>query len=115
MVILSLGKGQDSPTILRKGTACFNATDSFGFSVFFYQIHIIQIPITNLSDIQFIETGKHLFHFRDPLKIFCNTFYRKLSVRHGLYNVEIREIEKISIQLNAKFNFIIEFTTEEDC
>ena len=35
MVILSLGKGQDSPTILRKGTACFNATDSFGFSLFF--------------------------------------------------------------------------------
>jgi len=30
-------------------------------------------------------------------------------------NVEIREIEKISIQLNAKFNIIKEFTTEEDC
>ena len=87
----------------------------FWFFFIFYQIHIIQIPITNFSDIQIIETGKHLFHFRDPLKIFCNTFYRKLSVRHGLYNVEIREIEKISIQLNAKFNIIKEFTTEEDC
>jgi hypothetical protein len=30
-------------------------------------------------------------------------------------NIEIREIEKISIQLNAKFNIIKEFTTEEDC
>jgi hypothetical protein len=30
-------------------------------------------------------------------------------------NDEIREIEKISIQLNAKFNIIKEFTTEEDC
>ena len=30
-------------------------------------------------------------------------------------NDEIREIEKISIQVNANFNIIKEFTTEEDC